>query len=623
MSYPRHPDYIPGDGEDENDSDDIEDKQQLTVAADGEVIPICYGRVQVKGKIFAIGHNPGDDGGYTVGVLWCLGEIQEIIRVNIGDDEVDDANIHNYLGTETQTYDDWLAANIDGYDDDLVINVVGGVKGVAYSVIKIADEDTIPQFTCTLRGMLICQKEPNPSNGYAWECMDRYSGNNPIYSTNPSHCLADFISAPSYGAKMELNGPSVLECIDANNEMIGIDGDNTEKTREFGYVIDDVAKTESHIDQMAVYAAVFLTFQNGKYKMVPDAKAYTGYVFDEDRIVVNSFSVSKRTGRDLVSTVVCSYTEMYDYDGEELPVWKTGYARSYVGDISDESNVTFREKRIDMPGIQRKTQAEREAYENLAKNRWQNTEITFTAFDEGVQIQRGDVIKVSYPLGFDEVLFRVTSCVTASPGRYKIKALEYVEAVYPASEPPPVVEPPDPEGLDPVGSLCVGETCEPKATATWTKPASNLPVSYDYFWIHKGATVKTDNTISTKNTLSVAMEDGDTVGITVTAKTSVEESSPDTGNHTIVGTVSVPTTPTSFSSTQTTGTLTLTWGASCYSSTACSPCEGGVYYKIRWGANGTTWEDAAILDDNITTTTYTMNPKPIAGNYDFIIRAFK
>lgn len=153
MAY-LHPDYLPPEEGGQPSDEDSNYSRSLTVAADGEIIPIIYGTVQTKGKVFAA--NLHTDNFWYIGILWCIGEIGAIYNVYFGDTLVPLTDLQHHLGTIDQVADTWLAAAIIGYDDPLVMTINGETRGVAYTVVKLSEEDVTTQFTATIDGTVVC-----------------------------------------------------------------------------------------------------------------------------------------------------------------------------------------------------------------------------------------------------------------------------------------------------------------------------------------------------------------------------------------------------------------------------------------------------------------------------------
>ena len=91
-----------------------------------------------------------------------------------------------------------------------------------------------------------------------------------------------------------------------------------------------------------------------------------------------------------------------------------------------------RESSISLPGVNRYSQAYREATERLNKLLLNDLSCTLSVFDEALALEVGDVVDVSHPIGLSAKLMRVMA-VDGSYGRYTLNLVEYDPAVYSAA----------------------------------------------------------------------------------------------------------------------------------------------------------------------------------------------
>lgn len=465
---PQHPDYLPGKNEDGSPEDDEKEySRQLTVAADGEIIPLAYGEVQTKGKVFTA---VLDAGYWYVGVLWCEGEIESIDKIWADDiiiwpytdpDWVDyNVSVVNYTGETVPTpqgVDPWLAAAIPGYADDLIMTIGGETHGIAYSVVRFIEASDPPlatekavttNFNCALKGLKI------PPTGDQTDFK--------AYSTNPSRCLADFVTSKFHGEGKEINTASVVECAAVNDELVLMPDGLTYITRNtINLVIDTISDTDSHRSNLQRYAACFYTHVDGEVKLIPDRPRATDATFDNSNIVSGSAKLQQRGMRTAATSMRVSFTNTFDVFDVATDTWTTGYA-TYTASSADTGNAPWRESSIGMLGLNNYNEAYNAAYEQLNKILYTNNDFTFLAFDDGIKIQMGDVISVSHPIGLVENLFRVVSAVPNSAGRYKITAYTYDETVYlepTAYEPVAPEPPPNPASVPSLVGTQVWEEC--------------------------------------------------------------------------------------------------------------------------------------------------------------------
>lgn len=160
------------------------------------------------------------------------------------------------------------------------------------------------------------------------------------------------------------------------------------------------------------------TFAAGAPELLP-----SGVVrhFTADDILKNSLRVRKKGSREFPTVVQVEYTDgtTDDFRPRIVSVSAPGVA---AGTLSR------RISRVRLPGIHRHAQARREAVERL---NWflSDLEVTFTAFDEGAEVQHGSVIAVTHPIGLTAKQLRVRQ-ITGRGGRWTLDAVEYDPGAY-------------------------------------------------------------------------------------------------------------------------------------------------------------------------------------------------
>lgn len=124
----------------------------LNATAQDAPIPIAYGELPLREHFFAVGSISTD---LVLGVAWCFGEIEEISKIYINDEEAPAAVILNHhLGTATQGVDPILAAGITAFSDNMVLSTPEGDIGIAYTVLRIppGEVDSIRSIRAIVKG---------------------------------------------------------------------------------------------------------------------------------------------------------------------------------------------------------------------------------------------------------------------------------------------------------------------------------------------------------------------------------------------------------------------------------------------------------------------------------------
>ena len=137
----------------------------LTVAGSDAPIPVVYGRNSVPGLITLQGSISGD---LVVGVVWCIGEIEEVETVYINSAAIPGGVTQtHYTGTTTQTVNATLASAIPAFNDPMILETANGNLGLAYSVFRIPAGaiDSVPTFQAIIKGRRVFDpRDPGPFN---------------------------------------------------------------------------------------------------------------------------------------------------------------------------------------------------------------------------------------------------------------------------------------------------------------------------------------------------------------------------------------------------------------------------------------------------------------------------
>lgn len=151
-------------------------------------------------------------------------------------------------------------------------------------------------------------------------------------------------------------------------------------------------------------------------------------------VLRGSFSAGTTDSAQMPTVCKVSYTDTSSTE------WRTRQAIVEMAGVS-AGTTPRRESNVSLPGVTRYSQAYREATERL--NKLDNALFCeFTTFDQGVEMQIGDVISVMHPYTDTAAavqcdaatLFRITDASTLSPGRVKIRAVNYEDADYDNTE---------------------------------------------------------------------------------------------------------------------------------------------------------------------------------------------
>ena len=164
-SPPILPDWVPPNQNNNPSAGDINDvsstlsERILTVSPWGRYVPIIFGEDKIGGIITLV---QVKDGFLYLRLVWCIGEIEEIVSVTLEDGTIPTGIVFtHYTGTASQTADATLAKVVAGYADTLK-NIGADAYNLAYTVVKVpvASLASFPRFIARIKGLKMLSPVP-------------------------------------------------------------------------------------------------------------------------------------------------------------------------------------------------------------------------------------------------------------------------------------------------------------------------------------------------------------------------------------------------------------------------------------------------------------------------------
>jgi hypothetical protein len=569
---------------------------RANAAAAGSPIPIIYGRVQKGALIGPINYTAGV---WTVCLIWCLGEIEAVDTLLInGAAPVSGVTVTHYPGTTSQTADPLLAAAIPGYADTMVASTPAGSIGIAYSVVQYSNShyDNWPAFVADLRG----KKVWNPATATT------------VYSANPALHLGDLLRSTIYGQGLTVDDTDLETAMDACDEVV-----TSEARRTAGTVIDTVQDVEQWAEILRAYAACWIVRRGGTAHLIPDKAAASVQTFTASDIVEGSLRVVKQDSSNVPTVVRVKYTDT------SAAEWREGDAVAKLSGV-DAGTVPWRESVVSMPGVNRYSQAYREAVERLNKLQLADLGTDFETFDEALKREIGDVITLTHFVGLTSKALRITEDpVQVRPGRWRIVASEYDAAAYNSSveNAPSTADGNLPEMGAPgaVTGLTLTESnyqlqngdYASRIKATWTASSDPFVTSYQVTVRAGGAVIYSATTRDTEAT-TPPVQELIAHQVDVYALTPLYVGAAASGTITVVGKTAVPSGPASLAGYEVASEVRLAW-----------PADASDFdirrYEIRYGTTGGSWATADVLDQ-VDALTYTTRAIP-EGTWRFYVNS--
>lgn len=391
--------------------------RRLAAAGAQSLIPLTYGVDRQSALILNVVPKAGDANTLLVQCLWghALHAVDEL-RLN---DAVlpTGSTVTTYTGSQTTVdpdLDDAFTALAVGYTDTLA--------GFAYSVVAIPTRQFNGQLNISARlyGRRVYDPRKDSTAGGSgahrlatpatWE-----------WSDNPSLCLADWLYSTVYGAGEAVLWSSVPAAANANDSLIG---SPAETHRLVGVTFGRDGATAAAVGEtLRAYAGCWLVPGGAGVRLLPDADAAPAatYHHDDGDIAAIDGLVLRDLGN--APTVV----EVMYTDTTQVP-WREASAIASLPGAG--STLPWRMSTVNLPGVQRYSQALREATERLNKLNLRDLSFSVEVFDIGIAHEIGDILEVSHPVGLVDKAVRVTDVQMVGPGRWRLQVTEHDPVVY-------------------------------------------------------------------------------------------------------------------------------------------------------------------------------------------------
>lgn len=546
--------------------------QQATIAGSGTLVPIVYGPALLGARI--AGTVPYQ-GALVLLAVWCRGEIDAIEELYVNGEPADArVTATHYTGTQAQTADPTLVAACAArgvvYADALL--------GIAYSVVRIPPKTNtgFPRLLAKVRGLKVATSD----------------GGTPTYSDNPAYALADFITNSSYGMGREVDWSTVTTVATACDALVG---SPAEKKRLIALSLDTPQECVTWLNVLRDYAGCWAIPEGESYRLVADAAGSSVMSFTSANILERSLKLAKRGSLTSPTVVEVVYT-----DTSAVP-WRDATVSVSAAGVS--AGITPRRvTRLQKPGITRYSEAYRYAVERLNDSILNDLTVTFAAFDEALELQVGDIIDVTHPIGLTAKLFRVMAIAPSSPGRWTITAREYDPSKYSTTvvtgpstpdtslpSPSVVTEPTGLAVAEDVFQVQTGRFAS-RLVVTWTGPTRD-----DYLFLEGFSLTISDGTnVSTYELpydatefASPALPEGILYTVSLRARSAITESDAVFAAITNNGKAALPSDVASITAYSVNGEAHLSWPA------ATDLDLTG--YELRWSAQSGTWAEATHL----------------------------
>lgn len=579
--------------------------RQLQTAALNAPLRLIYGR-QMVGALLADVMVYG--GNLVIFAVWCQGPVKLIESVYL-DGVVAGAGVTvvNHDGTQVVP-DPTLVAAYAAQSPGITYTDV--LPGIAYSVIILSAAVTtgFPTLTAIVQGMKVYDpRDVTQTLGVPTTYK---------YSDNPALAIADLQTNATYGAGGAVDWTSVTTVANACDALVA----STEKRRLIGLVIDQKQQIDTWFDAMRTYAGCFLWRNGGILTLAIDRPTSSTFTFSETTGNCRVKNVSRRSKKDLPTVVAIQYT-----DTSAAP-WRDAYAYAYAAGVL-AGTTPWRQSSVQMPGITRSSQANREAIEQLNKLAQTDLTLDIEAQDEALAVSVGDVVTVTANVGLSARQVRVINQATPGVARPVFTCEGYDPAVYSDSvvTTPSVVDTtlPNPNSPPQVTGLTLTEELFQvnasgaylsRIKVAWTAPA-NFPVGFIRDYLIEvslaGAIVDSSSATSSEyRTPALAENNTYLVKVWTRSATGALSASPTSASLLVTGTPPVPSDVANFQARSVGGRMFMTW--------SLNPEKNIAFYELRYGSTNV-W-GAGTLITRTQASGFIADVLP-AGTWYFMIKA--
>ena len=391
--------------------------RQLSAAASRSAVPIVYGRDRLGGLVLNV--LPAATGSSTllVQVLWCFAcDGFEDVRLNdlalpAG------ASVVHFDGTQTTTH----AALVSAFAAQS-ITYTATLNGYAYSVfsLPVREFDGHLNFAATIRGRRVYDPRLDSTNGGSGS-QRLATPTTWAWSDNPALALADLLRDSTYGAGRTVDWASVITTANHCDALIG---SPAERRRVVGVSFTSPTPIDQAADALRAYAGCFLLPGSSGITLLPDqdGSPVASYVHANGDIA----AIEPLVLRDLVS--VPTVLEVVYTDTSKIP-WRDASAVASLAGAG--TTRPYRLQQVRLPGVQRYSQALREATERLNKLTLGDMATTVEVFDIGLRHEVGDIVSITHPVGLTAKPFRIASPPQmVGLGRWRLPLVEHDPAFY-------------------------------------------------------------------------------------------------------------------------------------------------------------------------------------------------
>lgn len=251
------------------------------------------------------------------------------------------------------------------------------------------------------------------------------------YSENPAWIIRDFLTSERYGTgayitEDMLDDDSFKEVANYCDEEIEYVDENGNKQKTARYklniILDSQKAPIEHLSSMLAVFGGFITFGSQIALKIEKAEVPV-YAFDDSTIVKDSVSIGQTSLDDTPNRYKIGY-----FDPSQL--WTEVKVVVEDLEMQEEQEGKITEKTVTLAGCTSQNQALRigRLYRDL--NKVCSLTISFSVATQGMMLECGDVVTVTYGGIFTKMPFRITQIEETNTGIYQLTCRQYNASIY-------------------------------------------------------------------------------------------------------------------------------------------------------------------------------------------------
>lgn len=396
----------------------------VNVASNIDPLPVIYGSRRVGGTMVLCEASGADNGCLHIIIALGEGEISAINTVYLDDVPSTDARFANpgmvtiekYLGTDTQAASAALMAALSGKWTSAHQG-----RGVAYLYVRLLANQYAPALG-----------QSNPFHGLPTITADvdgrlLYDPRTitTAFSHNAALAVRDYLTNTRYGRGITMSlidDASFSAAANYCDTTVAIPGGTQARYTCDGVVnVDDTVY--ANIQRLLSACRGMLVFSGGKYKLVIDKQETpSNFAFTEDNIT-GAWQINKPGKRDKINRISANFFNPANNWQPDLAIQESAAYRA-------QDNGLLLERKMDLPFTADLYRAQHIAQMEMKQTRI-GTTVQFTAFQEGLRCEVGDVVPITHSTpGWSTKPFRILTIDILDSDEINILAREYSDAVY-------------------------------------------------------------------------------------------------------------------------------------------------------------------------------------------------